>query len=246
MAKRNKKEYKERRNEILAAAQQLFMQRGYENTPVERIIDTVDISKGTFYYYFKSKEELLDTLAYERAAEAFEKIDEVIFNNDFNALKRMQLYFESSRTWKLENREMLLPLIKMFYSPANLVLRERMLRKNLEIARPILARLVKQGIEEGMFNTQFPEDIAETLFMLFSNAGSTFAALLIESEENPEALQRIYHKFSVYQDIFERMLGAPEGSLAFADEEYLKKFLGPNNRGGTHVVTRNETGQTGV
>ena len=48
MARRKIKEYNERRDEILAAAEQLFMARGYDNTSVESIIEAVEISKGTF------------------------------------------------------------------------------------------------------------------------------------------------------------------------------------------------------
>ena len=62
MAKRVTKEYGERRSEILAAAEKLFFERGYEETSVESIIEAITISKGTFYYYFKSKEDLLESV----------------------------------------------------------------------------------------------------------------------------------------------------------------------------------------
>ena len=56
------KEYYERKNEILDAAQELFLTQGYEKTSVDNIIKKVGVAKGTFYYYFKSKEDLLDKL----------------------------------------------------------------------------------------------------------------------------------------------------------------------------------------
>ncbi|MGB6371054.1 MAG: TetR/AcrR family transcriptional regulator, partial [Atribacterota bacterium] len=54
------KKYDERRTEFLDTAQELFFTKGYEQTAVETIIKKMGLSKGTFYYYFKSKEDLLD------------------------------------------------------------------------------------------------------------------------------------------------------------------------------------------
>ncbi|MGB2578599.1 AcrR family transcriptional regulator [Elusimicrobium simillimum] len=51
-----------RKNEILDIAENLFTTKGYEKTTVENIINTAVIAKGTFYHYFKSKEELLDAI----------------------------------------------------------------------------------------------------------------------------------------------------------------------------------------
>ena len=51
-----------RRNEILDVAQKQFYQKGYEQTAIRDVIDEVGIAKGTFYYYFNSKLDLLDAM----------------------------------------------------------------------------------------------------------------------------------------------------------------------------------------
>ena len=56
------KEAEERRNEILDAAERLFSGKGYNHTTINHILDEVQIAKGTFYYYFKSKEEVMDAI----------------------------------------------------------------------------------------------------------------------------------------------------------------------------------------
>ena len=56
------KEYDERKNEILDTAERLFHTKGYEKTTINDILKEVNIAKGTFYYYFKSKEEVMDAL----------------------------------------------------------------------------------------------------------------------------------------------------------------------------------------
>ena len=51
-----------RRTEILDTAQYLCYSKGYERTSVQDIIDEIGIAKGTFYHYFRSKQDLLDAL----------------------------------------------------------------------------------------------------------------------------------------------------------------------------------------
>ena len=56
------KEAQERREEILDAAEALFASDGYASTSTNDIIDRVGIARGTLYYHFRSKEEILDAV----------------------------------------------------------------------------------------------------------------------------------------------------------------------------------------
>ena len=56
------KDFEERKNELLETSKKLFFSKGYEHTSVHDIIDAVGIAKGTFYHYFKSKEDLLNEI----------------------------------------------------------------------------------------------------------------------------------------------------------------------------------------
>ncbi len=47
------------RQQILSAATQLFPAKGFENTSIDDIVERANVVKGTFYYHFKSKDELL-------------------------------------------------------------------------------------------------------------------------------------------------------------------------------------------
>jgi AcrR family transcriptional regulator len=71
------KEPEERKSEILDAAEKLFAAKGYEAATVNYILDAVKIAKGTFYYYFKSKEDVLDALIERRINEGMQKAEEI-------------------------------------------------------------------------------------------------------------------------------------------------------------------------
>jgi len=53
------------RERLLESAKALFSQKGYYSTSVEDIVESAGFSKGTFYFYFKSKEELFKSLVEE-------------------------------------------------------------------------------------------------------------------------------------------------------------------------------------
>jgi AcrR family transcriptional regulator len=49
----------ERRDELMNAAQKLFVEHGVGQTTIEQITAAADVAKGTFYLYFSSKEDVL-------------------------------------------------------------------------------------------------------------------------------------------------------------------------------------------
>ena len=56
------KKGEKRKQELLKIAYQLFVEKGYENTSIDEIIATAGIAKGTYYYYFPSKEGTLEAV----------------------------------------------------------------------------------------------------------------------------------------------------------------------------------------
>jgi TetR/AcrR family transcriptional repressor of nem operon len=64
------------RNQIVEAADQLFYRRGYEHTSFSDIADVVQISRGNFYYHFKSKDEILDAVINARLASTQKMLDQ--------------------------------------------------------------------------------------------------------------------------------------------------------------------------
>ncbi len=54
------KSYDERKNEIIKMSQKLFLKKGYENTSINDIVNSLGVAKGLCYHYFKSKEQLFE------------------------------------------------------------------------------------------------------------------------------------------------------------------------------------------
>ncbi len=59
IAERKEREKEQRRNDIIDAAERIFFRKGIDNATMDEIAEEAELSKGTLYLYFKSKEELL-------------------------------------------------------------------------------------------------------------------------------------------------------------------------------------------
>lgn len=77
------------REKIIDAAWELFREKGYGETTINDIIRKADISKGTFYYYFRSKDNMLDTLS-EILDREYERLESEI-PADMNAFDKLML-----------------------------------------------------------------------------------------------------------------------------------------------------------
>ena len=66
----------ETRENIVAAADALFYEHGFENTSFANVAEVVGISRGNFYYHFKTKDEILDAVIEKRVADRRVMLDE--------------------------------------------------------------------------------------------------------------------------------------------------------------------------
>lgn len=201
--KRIVKDPKERRTEILSAAEELFRNQGYVNTTVDAIIRQVGVAKGTFYYYFKSKEDILDAIVHQMVDQICEEYKKIANEPKMSAMDKMrQMLRGKNRLLESESE-----LMENLHRPENRELHERI---NVEIilkVAPIFAQVIEQGKKEAAFDVENP---LETLQFLL--AGSQF---LLESGlfkwNHDEQLKRVQSM----QAVIERSLGAEPGSFSF-------------------------------
>ena len=74
----NMKKGEKRKKMLLKIGYDMFITRGYENTSVDEIIEKAQIAKGTYYYYFQSKEQMLEEVVEMMSAKGSERAAEVL------------------------------------------------------------------------------------------------------------------------------------------------------------------------
>ena len=225
------KDYGERKKEILDTAQTLFYSNGYEQTSINNIIEKIGISKGTFYYYFNSKEELLDSLAERSAIEIMEVAKKIVEDDKLDAIQKFNGFFAAAKTWKVANKDLIIAIIRVMYRDENIIIRHKMLKRNMEMVSPYIRKIVEQGIKEGTFNNPFPEDVGELILGMGYSIWDISSKLLLEAFEEPEKIELLERKMKLYENAIDRILRLPEGSILLINREDLKAFFSEEQGG---------------
>ncbi len=219
------KEYHVRKNELLDAAQELFFTKGYKQTSIESIIKKIGVAKGTFYYYFKSKEDLMDKLVKRMTNQILIEVKKITERTDLDALTKLNRAYITTRNVKLENIELIKLYLKVLYKDENIILRHKIYMSNVDLLVPEFAKIIQQGVEEKVFNTPFPRKAARLIFELAQILGDSTAKLFLEMDENPEVVEKIKNEIELYENAIERIVGAKKGSVNIVDRSALKNLL---------------------
>jgi AcrR family transcriptional regulator len=218
------KKYDERKTEFLNTAQEFFFTKGYEQTSVEAIIKKMRLSKGTFYYYFKSKEDLLDALIERLSEKILEEVRKIVDREDLDAITKLNRVYAVTRSVKLENLELLKVLLKVLYDDKNISFRFKIYRSSIEILAPEFSKIIRQGIKEKAFNTPYPDEAARLIFEIAYTFSERIPNLILESDKNSKSMDKAEKEFKVYENAIERIIGAEEGTVNIVNRDILNYF----------------------
>ena len=151
---------------ILDVSLRLFLEKGYEHTTVQDIVDHLDgLTKGAIYHHFKSKEEILDAALNRTDEVAFARYRAIREDPAMTGLEKLQAMFEASA----ESSQMeLTPRLAIDSDPVkNGRLLGLMYRSIFEEVVPLYAEpVIRQGMEDGSIRTEHPREMAEVLVVL--------------------------------------------------------------------------------
>lgn len=197
------KSTKERQKEILDAAELLFASKGYDATSVSDIMKAVGIAKGTLYYHFSSKEEILDALIAKMVDQMVGRAHKILVHHDLSVTQKMiQMILAMNVTSHGEG-----DIIKTLHNPQNALLHQKSYQLSVERMTPILTEVVKEGIEQDLFATDFPE---AAVHMALTYSMVAF--------KDVQAIEVTLIQGFIYN--LERLLGAKPGTL----DEFYKCF----------------------
>lgn len=212
----------ERQDEILDAAQRLFWARGYDNTPIQAIIDEVGIAKGTFYHHYASKEALLEALVGRMVRQAMAMVEPLVDDPTIGAVDKLNRLFHQIGAWKAERRDLLVEIHRAMHADANAPMMARFTKASTAAMAPQLGRVVRQGVAEGVFDTRYPVQAARMILELGVVLGRTLGEAVLGigpplSEVGPD--------IDAFHEAVERVLGAREGSIELLDRRLLERWL---------------------
>lgn len=191
-----------RKQDLLNIAYRMFIEKGYENTSVDDIIIEAGIAKGTYYYYFESKEATLGAVI-EMMIEKAENIAKAALMNPVPIPQKL-----ASVVYAFQPNKDEIVITDVLERKENIVMHDKIGKKIVEVAVPILSDIVREGIAQGIFACTNVEERVKMLLIMSQNMFDYGAY----SNKDIE----------VYVDMLEKSLGAKEGTMSFISEFLLE------------------------
>ena len=189
------KKGEKRKKELLKIAYDMFLTHGYENTSVDEIIEKAQIAKGTYYYHFQSKEQMLEEVI-DMMIDSETKMAKQIIQTDIPVPQKIVGILASIKPTEAEQ-----PVKNALFHPENVLMHYKVRKKLIDILTPLLSEVIKEGVNEGIFEC---ENIPERIKMLLIISDSTFNEGTFSEKD-----------ISVFIDMTEKLLGAENGTMSF-------------------------------
>jgi len=198
-----RKEAMERRNEILDAADELFGQKGFDGTSTNDILEKVGIARGTLYYHFKSKEDIMDALIERYNSQILGSAKEIASNKNIPVHERIVRVVMALNISGGNGKE----IIDHIHKPQNALMHQKIQKVIINGLPPILTEIIREGIEQGLFSTPYPYECME---MIVAYTNTVFDDDMVDLTDEERAARIPAFIFNV-----ERLLGVESGSLMY-------------------------------
>lgn len=195
---------------ILDAMQRLMNQNSAQSISVSDVAKEAGIGKGSIYYYFKSKEEILEGVIERSYSDALKKAEELVNNPELKALDKLEIVFKTCRDSSME-------LLRQeagdfFEIQQSALLHQQYIRIMIRNLRPILADIIRQGNAEGTMYCKSPEEAAEIALIVL--------LIKMDSRLNAQSREQVQKTLDVFSYMLETSFGIEKGRLDYLWEGF--------------------------
>ena len=202
-----------RKTEILDAAEALFYTKGYMHTTIIDILESVNIAKGTFYYYFPSKEEVMDAIVMRLLDREVNRARSIADNEDMTALEKFSALILGQDESNPEKEK----AVEMIKQVPNAQMTQKKFIESINQLSPIMEEVARQGIDEGTFHTEYPREAIEFLLVT--------SQTMFDEDWFHWTQEELLRKVEAFCLMAELLLGTREGSFGFVSEIISKSIM---------------------
>lgn len=190
-----------RRREILMAARDLFVTKGYDHSSVNDILKIVDIAKGTFYYYFASKEEVLEAIILDIVEEGARRAEHILADKSVPLVNRIMMAIMAQAPEFAGSEEIRDQMHKVENAKLERVYARAMLKRMTKV----LHEPVAEGLAADIFHTDYPTEATESILLL--------GHMMFDCDTFEWGEEEFPKKIQAFLSHAERILGTRPGEL---------------------------------
>lgn len=190
-----------RRNELMDVAEQLFVEKGYDHTSPTDISRRAGVVRGTFYHYFRSRDDLIQAIISRHFEHNLQYIGDVVADPTLDATDKLRRIIDAFLNISIQKAQFGVLISEepevSDHKDYDAYVQEHIL--------PLLQQVVRQGVDEGAFKVRFPEETAGHLIAI-----SRHLQYELRSEADPGART---HKIEAVLVAMEMLLGVRAGTF---------------------------------
>lgn len=190
-------------NRILDALQTLLEEKRIQNISVSEIAQKAEIGKGSVYYYFSSKEAILDALVKRNYEQPLETAKKLASRTDIAPHLRMAMIFQACRS----SSAAFLKQNDSTGAQAKSFLHQKYLNHLISELKPTLTEIIRQGIEGGDIDFDNPEALSEIVLIVI--------AVKMDNSLVPSNAEEIENTLKGLITLLEKGTGVPKGTLSY-------------------------------
>lgn len=191
-----------KRDLILNTMKDLFAEGIAGTASVSDIAKCAGIAKGGLYYYFRSKEEVMDAFVEREYENIIQNCNERLCKSNLNALEKFSLLLQIYTTSYIDPS-----LDEYLHLPQNSAIHQKSLSLILLSLSTVVKSIIEQGISEGIFSCEYPEEYAQIILSVFT--------FLLDPGIFSWSYEQRLNKLKALATILEKGLSAKPGSFDF-------------------------------
>ncbi|MCI9539996.1 MAG: TetR/AcrR family transcriptional regulator [Lachnospiraceae bacterium] len=193
-------------NQILDALQKLLESKDIQKISVSEIAHTAGIGKGSIYYYFPSKEAIMEALIERNYEKPLKTAKNLAKQTSISPFTRMAMIFQACKN---SSSEFIRDNTKAtgINDKDSLLLHQKYLNHLIKEMKPELTLIIEQGIEQGEISFSHPAALAEIVLIIL--------AIKIDNSLIPSTREEIDDTIHGLISLLEKGTGNPVGSLNF-------------------------------
>jgi len=190
-------------DKILDALQKLLETKELSNISVSEIAQTAEIGKGSIYYYFSSKDAILEALVERNYEAPITTARHLAEQREISPFTRMALIFQACRN---SSAAFLKPSTTKA-APERAFLHQKYMNHLIVSLKPVLASIIEQGIAQDLIRCADPVSLAEIVLIVLT--------VKMDNTLVPSTTDEIERTISALVSLLEKGTENPVGSLNF-------------------------------
>lgn len=188
--------------EILDTAEPLFYAKGYHETAISDIAQKMGVAQGTIYYYFASKDQLLEALISRQLSAIISQIKIRVHSQNTSPSDKFQTVIQSLLQ-SLRREEGL--IFEFLFNDHTIHFLDKLGRQGKKLVNLLLLEIIEEGNRQHSFTIAHPQAVLNIISALLDS--------LIEAiyDKSPEEL--FHHQLKLSEEIIETLLGVKKGSI---------------------------------